>query len=303
MGNPISKWISGLARTRDSAFKQIKSIFNENEINDETWENLERLLLQADVGLEVTQEIITNLKQEVKAEKITSNNEFQLALKKELSDRLIKCDSIDTNFAKPYVIMIVGVNGSGKTTTIAKLAYHFKSQGKKILLAAADTFRAAADEQLLIWANRLDIPVITGQSGSDPGAVVYNAIQSAQARKQEIVIIDTAGRLHTKHNLMEELKKVHRVAGKACPGAPHSCWLVIDAVTGQNALTQAKYFKDAVAVDGVILAKLDLSARGGMAFAIREKLGIPIVFAGFGESLEDLQVFSQDDFITGLLNE
>lgn len=299
--NPINKWLKGLSQTRESAFQQVKNIFKENEINPETWENLESHLLQADVGLESTQKIIANLKEKIKSEKITTQNAFKLKLKQELIDRLSPPAKINIDEFKPFVIMLVGVNGSGKTTTIAKLADYYKSQGKKVLLAAADTFRAAADKQLLMWANRIDIPVIIGEPGSDPGAVVFNSIQSAQARHKDLVIVDTAGRLHTRHNLMEELKKVYQVAGKALPGAPHACWLVIDAVTGQNALNQAQYFKDAIKVDGVILAKLDLSARGGMAFAIQEKLDLPIVFVGLGESSQDLQIFSRKDFVGGLL--
>jgi len=301
--NPINNWFKGLSHTRKSAFDQIKNLFRENEITPETWENLESLLLQADIGFESTQKIIVNLQQTVKSKKIVSQDSFKIALKQELLNRLSQFSEINFNQYKPFVIMIVGVNGSGKTTTIAKLANHYKSQGKNVILAAADTFRAAADEQLIIWANRIDIPVITGEPGSDPGAVVFNAIQAAQSRYKDLVIIDTAGRLHTRHNLMEELKKVHRVAGKAFPGAPHACWLVIDAVTGQNALTQAQYFRDAVKVDGVILAKLDLSARGGMAFAIQEKLDLPVIFAGMGESPEDLQIFSREEFVDGLLAE
>ena len=303
MKNPINNWFKSLSHTRKSAFDQIKNLFRENEITPETWDNLESILLQADIGLESTQKIIVNLQQTIKSKKIVSQDTFNIELKQELLNRLMQFTEIDINKYKPFVIMIVGVNGSGKTTTIAKLANHYKSQGKKVILAAADTFRAAADEQLIIWANRIDVPVITGEPGSDPGAVVFNAIQAAQSRYKDLVIVDTAGRLHTRHNLMEELKKVHRVAGKAFPGAPHACWLVIDAVTGQNALTQAQYFKDAVKVDGVILAKLDLSARGGMAFAIQEKLDLPVIFAGMGESPDDLQIFSREEFVDGLLAE
>ena len=197
--------------------------------------------------------------------------------------------------------MVVGVNGSGKTTTIAKLASHFKSLGCNVMLAAADTYRAAADEQLRIWAERIDIPIIEGTMGSDPGAVAYNAIQSAKAKNLDLLIIDTAGRMHTRANLMDELQKVHRVISKSSQNAPHACWLVIDAVAGQNALNQAQYFKDAVHVDGVILSKLDLSARGGMAIAIQEKLNLPIVFVGLGEDLEDLQPFNPEFFVDSLL--
>jgi fused signal recognition particle receptor len=195
------------------------------------------------------------------------------------------------------------VNGSGKTTTIAKLGNRLTDQGKRVIFGAADTYRAAAVEQLQIWAERLDIPVIAGQPEGDPGAVAYDTVQSAVARQFNVAFIDTAGRLHTRFNLMEELKKVYRVVGKALPGAPHGVWLVMDATTGQNALHQALAFKDAVNVTGIILAKLDSSARGGMAFAIQRELKLPIIFAGLGESSDDLQPFDPDLFIDGILGE
>ncbi|MGB9897687.1 signal recognition particle-docking protein FtsY, partial [Thermanaerothrix sp.] len=193
------------------------------------------------------------------------------------------------------------VNGSGKTTTIAKLAQWFRNQNKKVLLVAADTFRAAAVDQLQVWAERLNLPIVAGQPNADPGAVTFDGIQAALARKTDIVLIDTAGRLHTRYNLMEELKKVHRVAGKALPGAPHAVWLVLDATTGQNALQQARAFKEAVNVNGIILAKLDSSARGGMAFAIQSVLGIPILFVGLGETPSDLEIFDPEAFVQGIL--
>jgi fused signal recognition particle receptor len=202
---------------------------------------------------------------------------------------------------KPAVILLVGVNGSGKTTSAAKLSQRFKGQGKSILLGAADTFRAAAVDQLQVWGDRLGVDVISGAPESDPGAVAYSAVQAGAARNVDIVLVDTAGRLHTRFNLMEELKKVYRVVGKAMPGAPHAVWLVLDATTGQNALHQARAFKDAVAVTGVILAKLDSSARGGMAFAIQRELGLPILFAGLGEKPEDLTPFDPDAIIEGIL--
>jgi fused signal recognition particle receptor len=209
---------------------------------------------------------------------------------------------LDFNSNQPVVILIVGVNGSGKTTTIAKLGRQFAQQGKKVLLAAADTFRAAAVDQLQVWADRLDIPIITGQPNGDPGAVTYDAIQAGVSRKMDLVLVDTAGRLHTRTNLMEELKKVHRVSGKALPGAPHAVWLVLDATTGQNALQQARMFKEAVKVTGIIIAKLDSSARGGMAFAIQKELGIPILYAGLGEKSEDLEKFNRESFVDGILS-
>ena len=204
---------------------------------------------------------------------------------------------------KPAIILIVGVNGSGKTTTIAKLGKRFTNQGKQVILGAADTFRAAGVDQLEIWADRIKLPIISGQLGGDAGAVAFDTVQAAIARKSDIAIIDTAGRLHTRYNLMEELKKVYRVVGKALPGAPHAVWLVMDATTGQNALQQARAFKEAVNISGIILAKLDSSARGGMALSIQSELGLPILFAGLGEQPDDLQPFDADMFISGIIQE
>ena len=218
-------------------------------------------------------------------------------------NRITPPPEFDLTGLHPAVILLVGVNGSGKTTTAAKLGKQFALQGKKVLLAAADTFRAAAVDQLQVWGDRLGLPVVAGQPGSDPGAVTYDAIQSAISRKMDIVLVDTAGRLHTRYNLMEELRKVHRVSGKALPGAPHATWLVLDATTGQNALQQARAFKEAVQVNGVILAKLDSSAKGGMAFAIQQELGLPILYAGLGEKPEDLQRFDREAFVDGIITQ
>ncbi|HNZ13463.1 MAG TPA: signal recognition particle-docking protein FtsY, partial [Anaerolineaceae bacterium] len=254
------------------------------------------------LGIETTEAIIAALKKQVSQNGLTHTDELQTYLKAELLARLDAPTMPDLGQYQPAVILIVGVNGSGKTTTVAKLAKQFNRQGKKVLLAAADTYRAAAVDQLQVWGDRLDIPVIAGAPESDPGAVAFNAIQAAQARKSDLVFVDTAGRLHTRYNLMEELKKVDRVIRKALPGAPHACWLVLDATTGQNALQQARAFKAAVQVNGVILAKLDSSARGGMTFAIQRELGLPILFAGLGEKPEDLQPFDREAFIDGVLS-
>jgi fused signal recognition particle receptor len=214
---------------------------------------------------------------------------------------LIDPQPLDVDPTRPLtVILIVGVNGSGKTTSIAKLAAYYKRQGRSVLLAAADTFRAAAGEQLDIWAQRVGVPIVGGQPGSDPGAVVFDAAQAARARNANLLIADTAGRLHTQYNLMQELKKVRNVAAKAVPGAPHETLLAIDATTGQNALTQAKQFKEAVAVSGVILAKLDGTAKGGIVFAIAHELGLPVRFVGTGEHVEDWAEFDADTFVDGL---
>lgn len=302
MENIFSKWRAGLEKTRKTTFGRIATFFGATEITDETWEELEALLIQADLGVETTTEIVENLHEMVREEGLTHADELQQALHDELRSQLQSPQPVQFT-EKPAVILIVGVNGSGKTTTIAKLGQRYSEQGKRVLLGAADTFRAAAVDQLEVWADRLRLPVISGQFGGDAGAVAYDSVQSAAARGSDIVLIDTAGRLHTRYNLMEELKKVYRVVGKAMPGAPHAVWLVMDATTGQNALQQARAFKEAVKVTGIILAKLDSSARGGMVFAIQNELDLPILFAGLGEKPEDLQPFDPDKFIEGILSE
>lgn len=297
----INKWKQGLERTRKATFGRLAALLGVSEIDDGTWEDLEALLLQSDLGVETTQEILQSLRLRVQREGLTKASELKQALREELLKRLDTPPTLNLDSHQPAVILIVGVNGSGKTTTIAKLAQWFRTQNKKVLLVAADTFRAAAVDQLQIWAERLNLPIVAGQPNADPGAVTYDGIQAALARKADIVLIDTAGRLHTRYNLMEELKKVYRVAGKARPGAPHAVWLVLDATTGQNALQQARAFKEAVNVNGVILAKLDSSARGGMAFAIQSVLGIPILFVGLGETSSDLEIFNPEAFVQGIL--
>ncbi len=271
------------------------------EINPETWDDLESLLIQADLGLETTQSVLKSLKDAVKRDGLTRASDLRAVLKAELRSRLTTPPLI-TFSVKPAVILLVGVNGSGKTTTAAKLGQRFMKDGKVILFGAADTFRAAAVDQLQVWGNRLKAEVVSGAPESDPGAVAYNAVQAGIARGVDIILVDTAGRLHTRFNLMEELKKVYRVVNKAMPSAPHAVWLVLDATTGQNALQQARAFREAVKVSGVILSKLDSSARGGMAFAIQRELGLPILFAGLGEKPEDLTPFDPDAFVSGILD-
>ncbi|MDP1714096.1 MAG: signal recognition particle-docking protein FtsY [Anaerolineales bacterium] len=300
MINIISRWKDGLSKTRKSAFGQMASILGASEINNETWDGLEALLIQADLGIDTTTSILDSLKRLTRTAGLIRANELFFALKQELRSRLETPPALNFE-GKPTVILVVGVNGSGKTTTIAKLASRFHAQGRKLLLAAADTFRAAAMDQLQVWGDRLKVDVIVGAPESDPGAVAYNAVQAGVARGVDIVMIDTAGRLHTRFNLMEELKKVNRVVGKAFEGAPHEIWLVMDATTGQNALQQARAFKEAVNVTGVILSKLDSSARGGMAFAIQRELDLPILFAGLGEKPEDLMPFDPHAFVDGIL--
>lgn len=297
----FSRWRAGLSRTSKAAFGQIASILGASEITEETWDELEAILIQADLGLETTSSILDALKRLTRTEGLIRSEQLFSALKQELRSRLVPPPAQHFEH-QPTVILVVGVNGSGKTTTIAKLSALYTGAGKKVLLGAADTFRAAAVDQLQVWGDRLNVEVISGAPESDPGAVAFSAVQAGIARGVDIVMVDTAGRLHTRFNLMEELKKVNRVVGKALPGAPHQVWLVLDATTGQNALQQARSFKDAVQVTGVILTKLDSSARGGMAFAIQRELDLPILFAGLGEKPEDLTPFDPDAFVDGILS-
>jgi fused signal recognition particle receptor len=297
----FNKWIEGLNRTRKVAFGRLATLFGATEISAETWDELEAILIQADLGVETTESILAALQNQVARDGLTKTSELQESLRAELIQRLDPAPTLDLAAHSPAIVLVVGVNGSGKTTTIAKLGRQFSLQGKKVLLAAADTYRAAAVDQLQVWGERLNLPVIAGQPEGDPGAVAYDAVQAALSRKMDIVLIDTAGRLHTRFNLMEELKKVYRVVGKALPGAPHATWLVLDATTGQNALQQARAFKETAQVSGIILAKLDSSAKGGMAFAIQKELGLPILFAGLGERPEDLQPFDRAAFVDGVL--
>ena len=297
----FAKWKAGLARTRKSTFGRIASLLGASEITEDTWDELEALLIQADLGVELTLELLDALREQVQREGITRGEQLRAALKAQLLQRLQPPPPLRFP-EKPTVIMIVGVNGSGKTTTIAKLAKRYQDEGLKVILGAADTFRAAAIDQLKVWGERLGVPVIAGQPGGDPGAVAYDTVKAAVARGADLAFIDTAGRLHTRYKLMEELKKVRRAMSKALFGAPHRVWLVMDATTGQNALQQAKAFQKAVSVNGIILAKLDSSAKGGMAFAIQKELGLPILFAGLGERPEDLAPFDPEAFVEGILN-
>jgi len=300
MANIFNKWHESLTKTRDVTFGRIANFFGTTEINDESWDVLEALLIQADLGVETTSSIIANCMEKVRKQGLTRTEQLYQLVKEELINLLDQPEEPDLS-AEPTVIMIAGVNGSGKTTSIAKLAARYKKMGKKVLLVAGDTFRAAAADQLEIWSERVDVPIITSTPNSDPGAVTYDGIKSAIARRMDVVLIDTAGRLHTRYNLMEEIKKVYRVAGKALPGAPHHSWIVLDATTGQNALQQAKAFQQAVDLNGAILAKLDSSAKGGMAFAIKHQLNLPILYAGLGEGMDDLQLFDRNAFVDGIL--
>jgi fused signal recognition particle receptor len=292
--------LESLTRTRNAVVSRLASVFGANEVTEETWEELEEVLIQADVGVETTLEVVDRLRLRARDEAILRTDRLQEALIEELHAMFPEPYPMNLGNRPLDVVLVVGVNGSGKTTSIAKLAYRYKNEGRRVLLAAADTFRAAAMDQLRIWGDRAGCPVIAGPEGGDPGAVVYDAVQAASSRGMDMVIADTAGRLHTQHNLMQELRKVHKVAGKGIDGAPHETLLVLDATTGQNALNQAKHFQEAVDVTGVVLAKLDSSARGGMVFAVAHQLGLPIRFAGTGEALEDMAPFDPETFVKGL---
>lgn len=290
-----------LARTRRQVFGQIAGLLGAGDVTDGTWDDLEALLIQADVGVETSLEVVGRLRTRVRQEGIIRADDLQETLSNELR-KLIQDPSplqIDGNRLLTLVL-IVGVNGSGKTTSIGKLAHYYRNRGRSVMLVAGDTFRAAAIDQLQVWGERAGVPVIAGQPGGDPGAVLYDAIQAARARGADLLIVDTAGRLHTQYNLMAELKKIHGVAQKNVHAAPHETLLVLDASTGQNALSQAKHFQEAVNVTGVVLAKLDGSAKGGMVFAIEDNLGLPVRFVGTGERIEDLAEFDPDQFVEGL---
>ncbi|MGB7538116.1 MAG: signal recognition particle-docking protein FtsY [Anaerolineales bacterium] len=296
----MNNWRTALDRTRRAAFGRLSALLGASELTPAVWEEMESLLLQADLGPQLTQQILMLLRQKSAAEGIIRRAELDRGLREFLGARLGNAEPVA--FAeKPSVLLVAGVNGSGKTTSIAKLAHRFQREGKRVLLAAADTFRAAATDQLEVWAGRLGMEVIAGTPGSDPGAVAHDAAQAALSRNMDLLIVDTAGRQHTSYNLMEELKKVRRVLGKVVPGAPHHTWLVLDASTGQNALSQAASFRAAVAADGVILTKLDGSSKGGFIFRVRSELGLPILFVGLGEKLEDLAPFDPQAFLDGIL--
>jgi fused signal recognition particle receptor len=290
-----------LARTRKSVFGQITTLLGAGEIDDEFWDDLEALLIQADIGVETTLALIEAVRQRVTHEGLTKTVEARDVLKDEMQELL---DGFGPSPADQKriltVILVVGVNGSGKTTSIAKLAAYYQKQGRQVILGAADTFRAAAIDQLKVWGERVNVPVIAHQPKADPGAVVFDTLKSGLARKADMVIIDTAGRLHTKFNLMKELEKLRNIARKQVHAAPHETLLVLDASTGQNALAQARHFKDSVDITGVVLAKLDGTAKGGMVFAIGKELGVPVRFVGTGEKVEDLAPFDPKAFVDGL---
>ena len=301
----FNRLIQGLTRTRSGLTTGLADLaLGKKSIDDELLEDIETLLLTADVGVEATQRIITDLTNRVSRKELNDSEALLSALKADMTAILTPCDApleIDANH-KPFVILMVGVNGAGKTTTIGKLTKRLQAEGRSVMLAAGDTFRAAAVEQLQTWGERNNVPVIAQPSGADSASVIYDALQAAQARNIDVLIADTAGRLHTQSNLMEELKKVKRVMGKLDATAPHEVQLVVDAGTGQNALNQAQQFNEAVDLTGITLTKLDGTAKGGVIFAIAHKMQIPIRFIGVGEGIDDLRPFNAEEFVAALFS-
>jgi len=303
MSDPDSNpFKSSLSRTRKLFGRLSESLVRQTPITDELWDDLEEALLSADVGPSTSTWLIERLRQRVAEERMHNTFQVQQALREELIKLLGPSSGLRFATKSPLtVILVIGVNGSGKTTSIAKMAYRLTRENHRVILAAADTFRAAAIDQLKVWGERLGVPVISQNPGSDPGAVVYDAIQAAGNRGCDVLIVDTAGRLHTKYNLMEELKKINKVIQKLLPDGPHELLMVIDATTGQNALLQARKFAEDIGLTGVIISKLDGTAKGGFAFAVADDLGVPIKFIGTGEKVEHLTPFDPQSFVAALL--
>lgn len=299
----------GLAKTKESVFKKIsRAIVGKSTVDDEVLDNLEEVLITSDVGVETTLKIIERIQERAKADKYLNTNELNKLLRDEITALLAENkanshdNAIETTAGKPYVIMVVGVNGAGKTTTIGKLANKFKQQGKKVMIGAADTFRAAAIEQLEVWANRVGVPIIKQRMGSDPASVAYDTLESATKNGADVVIIDTAGRLHNKVNLMNELTKIRKVMQKIDPQAPHDVMLVLDGSTGQNAFEQAKQFTLATEVSSLAITKLDGTAKGGVVIGISDQFKIPVRYIGVGEGIDDLQDFVPAEFVDSLFS-
>ncbi len=299
-----------IERTRDSLNTRLDQVFeNRKQIDEELLEELEEALIATDIGIATTMQVLESVRRGVSRQEIGDLSALKKAMKDELLDILkgstaagVAAETAVPDDIKPYVLMVVGVNGVGKTTTIGKLASRIKAEGNDVLICAADTFRAAASEQLEIWAKRSDVPLIQQKQGTDPAAVLFDALQSAKARGSDVLIVDTAGRLHNKSNLMAELEKMKRIAGREVPQAPHETLLVIDAVTGQNGLEQARQFLKVADVTGIVLTKLDGTAKGGIAVAIAKELNLPIRYVGIGEGVEDLMVFDAENYVNGLFN-
>lgn len=298
---------NGLSKTKESVFSKIsKAIIGKSKVDEDVLDNLEEILIESDVGVETTLKIIDRIEKRVARDKYLGTAELNTILKEEImfllnENETEERESFDIQIGDaPYVIMVVGVNGVGKTTTIGKLAYHFKKAGKKVILGASDTFRAAAVDQLKIWAERVDVDIVTQGMGADPASVAYDTLQSAVAKKADVVIIDTAGRLHNKKGLMDELSKIRNVMKKVIPTAPNEVLLVLDASTGQNAIEQARQFTAATDVNALALTKLDGTAKGGVVIGISEQFKIPVRYIGLGEQMEDLQIFNRKAFVDSL---
>lgn len=297
----FAKLKEGLSKTKKNLTEQIENIvFAHRKIDDDFLEELEEILITSDMGMETTMDIIDYIKQEVRKNKLEDTSEIKNVIKKYLVNMLEEHEDKEPSTNQQRVILIVGVNGVGKTTSIGKIAYRFKEQGKKVIVAAADTFRAAAVEQLKEWCTRADVEIIASENGTDPGAVIFDAIQAAKARKSDILICDTAGRLHNKKNLMNELSKIFKIVDKEFSEAKIDVYLVIDATTGQNGIIQAKLFSETCKISGLILTKLDGTAKGGIAFPIVNELKIPIKYVGVGEKIDDLQDFDAEDFVKAI---
>ena len=302
LGDSLNKLKSSISKTRGNFSKKMQDLFSlHRELNEEFYDSLEEILITSDIGVDTTQKILERLKKEVRNKKIKTSEDCKALLKEIIFD-ILNSNQDAFNIQSPMVITLVGVNGVGKTTTIAKLASMYKKDGKKVLLAAGDTFRAAAGEQLEIWGKRLNIDVIRHEEGSDPSAVIFDAINAAKARKADILICDTAGRLHTKMNLMNELSKMNKVIDREYGQAQKEIFLVLDATTGQNAMQQTRVFKDATELTGIILTKLDGTAKGGILLAIKSECDIPVRYIGLGEKAEDLQKFDAKEFTNALLD-
>ena len=297
----FKRLVSGLSKTRDNIVSGIDSIFHGfSNIDDDFYEELEEILIMGDIGVHATMDIIDDLKEKVRVNHIKEPMDCKEFLIQSIKEQMDVGEAAYEFEQKTSVVLVIGVNGVGKTTTIGKLAGKLRAQGKKVVLAAADTFRAAAGEQLKEWANRSEADLIGGQEGSDPASVVYDAIAAAKARKADVLLVDTAGRLHNKKNLMEELRKINRVLEREYPEAYRETLIVLDGTTGQNALAQAREFKDVTDISGVVLTKMDGTAKGGIAVAIQAELSIPVKYIGVGETIDDLQKFNSDDFVNAL---
>ena len=298
----FEKLKAGLAKTKNAVFGQLDALFHSfSKVDEEMLEELEEVLITADVGVNATETILDELRNRIKKDKITEPEQAKAALQEILTAMIGEGEPLKLE-TTPSVVLVIGVNGVGKTTSIAKIANVLKTEGKQVLLAAADTFRAAAIDQLAIWAERVGVDLIRHEEGSDSAAVVYDALSAAKKRNADVVIVDTAGRLHNKKNLMDELAKIDRVIDRQLPDASRETLLVLDATTGQNAVMQAKEFKNAANLTGLVLTKLDGTAKGGIVFSIRDELGIPVKFIGVGEKMDDLQYFSASDFVSALFD-